>query len=137
MAKFKENFNETKKNLKMSWQFIKNQKKTLVLIIILSLCFSVISVIIPVLSAQLLLNLSEGLLEQLIQVAIIIFAVEMIRNILSFFFRRVMESYMILGPIKNYWIDAINIKNYLNMKKWKTIRIGKELLILFFIYFTR
>ena len=68
MTKIKESFSEIKTNLKMSWHFIKNQKKTLVLIIILSLCFSIISVTIPVLSAKLLLNLSENLLNQLIQV---------------------------------------------------------------------
>lgn len=95
MTKFKENISETKTNLKMSWQFIKNQKKTLILIIFLSLCFSVISIIIPVLSAQLLLNLSEGLLKQLIQVAVIIFGIEIARNVLSFLFRRLMESYMV------------------------------------------
>jgi len=99
MTKIKESFSEIKTNLKMSWHFIKNQKKTLVLIIILSLCFSVISVVVPVLSARILLNLSGGLLIQLIQVAIIIFIIEMIRNILSFFFRRIMESYMVKAVI--------------------------------------
>lgn len=95
MTTFKSTFNETISNMKMSWQFIRNQKKSLFFIIFLSLGLSVISVVIPVLSANLLLKLSNGLLEELLYVALFIFFIEITRNILSFFFRKIMESYLV------------------------------------------
>lgn len=95
MSKFKENFQETKTNLKMSWKFIRTRKKTLVLMAILSIILSVISVIVPILSAQQLLKLTDGLLEQLLGVTLFIFSVEICRNIVSFFLHKATQIYMI------------------------------------------
>ena len=49
------------------------QKKTLFLLTFLSIILSIISVIIPVLSAQRLLKLTNGLLDELFGVALFIF----------------------------------------------------------------
>jgi len=95
MSKIKDGFKETKTNLKMSWRFIKTKKKTLFIMSFLSIALSVISVIFPILSARQLLKLSNGLLEELLQVSIFIFVVEFSRNIVSFFLHKITELYMI------------------------------------------
>lgn len=95
MTKFKDGIKQTKINLKMSWRFIKTRKKTLVLMTILSIILSGISVVVPILSAQQLLKLTDGLMNELLQVALFIFIVEVSRNIVSFFLHRVTEVYMV------------------------------------------
>ncbi len=95
MSKLKEEFKETKNNLKMSWQFIKNKKKSLIIMSILSIILSLISIVVPMLSANLLLKLTNGLLEELLGVALFIFIVEVCRNIVSFFLHKITEMYMI------------------------------------------
>lgn len=95
MAKFKDGVKETKTNLKMSCRFIKKRKKTLVLMTVLSIILSGISIVVPILSAQQLLKLTDGLMDELLQVALFIFIVEVSRNIVSFFLHRVTEVYMV------------------------------------------
>jgi len=91
----KKELKETKENMKMSWNFIKKSKKSLVFMILLSILLSIISVIIPTLSAQLLIKLSNGLLMELFKVAVFIFIIEVSRNIISAIFRKVTDNYMI------------------------------------------
>lgn len=117
---FKKEFNETKTNMKMSWQFVKKSKRTLIVMMILSLFLSIISVIIPTLSAQLLVNLSNGLLEELLKVSIFIFVVEVTRNIISMFFRKITDNYMI-----NTIID-VQLKMFEETLKIETAEIDKN-----------
>lgn len=95
MSKLKDDIKETKNNLKMSWQFIKNKKKSLILMAILSIILSAISVVAPILSAKLLLKLTNGLLEELIYIALFIFIVEICRNIVSTVLQKITQIYMI------------------------------------------
>ena len=95
MKKIKNNFRELKTNLKMCWYFVKEEKLYFVLLAILSLVLAGIGFILPLFSAQLLLKLTDGLLKDLILVAIIIFFIEMFRNIVAYFFRRIFELYSI------------------------------------------
>ncbi len=95
MSKLKDEFKETRNNLKMSWRFIKNKKKSLIIMSILSIILSAISVVIPVLSATLLLKLTNGLFEELLGVALFIFIVEVCRNIVSVFLQKITQIYMI------------------------------------------
>lgn len=95
MSKLKTDLSETKTNLKMSWRFIRKKKKTLFFMTFLSIILSVISVTIPVLSAQRLLKLTGGLLDELLRVALFIFIVEICRNIVSFILHKITQIYMI------------------------------------------
>lgn len=95
MSKIKENIKETKTNLAMSWHFIKKRKSNLIFITILSIFLSLISVITPILSAKLLLKLSNGELNELLKVSIFIFIVEMSRNIINFIFNKISQKYII------------------------------------------
>ncbi len=95
MAKKKSNFKETINNLKMSWKFIKKEKKSVVIVSILSLILSVISVIVPIFSAQLIIKLTSNLLDQLVRVSLYIFIIEITRNIVIFIMSRVTNRYML------------------------------------------
>lgn len=94
MSKIKEGFNETKNNFKMSWYFIKKQKKIIIPMLILSIILSLIGVLTPILSAKLLLNLSNKALDKLLNIALFIFLVEATRNIISFIFSLISEKCM-------------------------------------------
>lgn len=95
MKKVKTELKETKNNIKMSWNFMKRRKKTLMVMIILSIALSLIGVLVPVISANLLLKLSAGLLKDLLKVSIFMFIVEMSRNIVSFLMGKITDVYMI------------------------------------------
>ena len=95
MKKIKKDFKELKTNLKMSWYFVKEEKLYFILIIFLSLILAGIGFIIPLFSAQLLLKLTDGLLKELLVVAIIMFFIEMLRNVVTYFFRKIFELYSI------------------------------------------
>ena len=94
MSKIKEGFNETKNNFKMTWYFIKKQKKIIIPMLILSIILSLIGVLTPILSAKLLLNLSNKALDKLLNIALFIFLVEATRNIISFTFNLISEKCM-------------------------------------------
>ena len=81
MKKIKNNFKELKTNLKMSWYFVREEKLYFIILVILSLMLAGLSFIIPMLSAQLLLKLTDGLLKDLMLVGIIIFFIEILRNV--------------------------------------------------------
>ncbi len=95
MKKIKNNFKELKTNLKMSWYFVREEKLYFIILVILSLMLAGLSFIIPMLSAQLLLKLTDGLLKDLMLVAIIIFFIEILRNVILYFFRKIFELYSI------------------------------------------
>ena len=95
MKKIKNNFKELKINLKMSWYFVREEKLYFIILVILSLMLAGLSFIIPMLSAQLLLKLTDGLLKDLMLVAIIIFFIEILRNVILYFFRKIFELYSI------------------------------------------
>ena len=95
MKKIKKDFKELRTNLKMSWYFVRKEKFYFIVLILLAMLLAVISFIIPLFSAKLLLNLTDGLLKDLMLVAIIIFFIEVLRNIILYFFNRIFELYSI------------------------------------------
>lgn len=117
MKKIKKNFGELKTNLKMSWYFVREEKLYFVLIVFLSILLAGIGFIIPLLSAQLLLKLTDGLLKDLMIVAIIMFSVEMLRNVVTYFLRKYFELYSIKA------ITNAQIKMFEETLKIKTAEI--------------
>ena len=93
MSKIKDTFAETKANIKMSWNFIKNKKKVLIIILILYIILSLVGVLIPVLSAKLLLSLTNNKLHDLLYVSLFIFIVEITRNSISYLQSRISSYY--------------------------------------------
>ena len=76
--------NEFFKNLKFAWKFTKSQKGNFIKFIITNIITIVISVIVPILSAKIIVNLTGNNFYQLIIISIVIFLVEQLNNISSY-----------------------------------------------------
>ena len=70
-------------NLKFAWKYCKALKLQLINYIICNILSVVISVIIPILSANVIIKLTNNEFYQLISISIIIFIIENIRNIVN------------------------------------------------------
>ena len=71
-------------NLKFAWQYAKDQKIRLWGYILFNIFSVVISVIVPILSAKVVVYLTKNKFSQLIIVACVLFCVEVVRNISNF-----------------------------------------------------
>lgn len=77
-------FKEILENLKFSWKYVKNQKLTLLGFTICNIFSIIICVIVPIISARMIVNLTENKFSQLLLMGFILFVVENIRNIVNF-----------------------------------------------------
>ena len=116
----KKKISETRKNLKSSWRFVKKRKGKLVVIVLLSFIASLLSVLIPIFTAQLLLKLSGGLLFDLLKVAGFIFIIEVTRNIVNIVMRRIYDTYIA------YTILEIQMEMFKETLKIETEEIDKN-----------
>ncbi len=96
----KKNFNKddwinTKNNIKKSWKYVKNDKKGLILVILSSVIFMPMSIINPILSARMLMDLNGELYTDLLKVALFIFVVRVVEDLLRFISRIVYEKFII------------------------------------------
>jgi len=83
------------RNLIKCWKIVKDSKKTMFIGFLFSLLLCIISAIIPLLSAKLLLNLTDGLFDSLIKAALFIFIIEITRNIFRYMYGIIVNKYMI------------------------------------------
>ena len=63
------------KNLKFSWQYVKNDKKYLFIITIVNIIDIILNVITPILSAKIIIELTTNNFKRMILIAIMIFIV--------------------------------------------------------------
>lgn len=82
------------RNIKKTWKYVKEERVRLIICLIFSFFLCIVSAITPLLSAKLLLNLTDGLLENLFRVAVYVFIVEIMRNIFDFSYRIVFNQYL-------------------------------------------
>lgn len=75
-------------NLKMSFRYAKNQKKEFILYFIFNVLLAVIGAVAPLLSAKQLLKLTDGLLNELFIISIVILVIELSRNICNYLARK-------------------------------------------------
>ncbi len=75
---------ETFKNIKRSYSYAKDSKKNFIFYLISSIMLCIIGAIIPIYSAKQILNLSDGLFDQLIIASIAVFGFEILRNTTRF-----------------------------------------------------
>ncbi len=75
------------KDLKFTWKFAKKQKSNLIAYIILSIMSIIISIFVPILSAKIIVNLTNSEFKKLIFISLVIFVVENIRNLVHYFQR--------------------------------------------------
>lgn len=78
---------ETWKNIKFAWQYTKDLKGMLIKYIICNICSIIISIIVPLLSAKIIISLTNNHFKQLIYMSIAIFIIENGRNLVSYFAR--------------------------------------------------
>ncbi|MBQ8535054.1 MAG: ABC transporter ATP-binding protein [Bacilli bacterium] len=67
-------------NLKFAWRYAKNQKKLIILYILCNLFQIIISVFLPVLSAKIIVSLTDNQLIQVLNIALVLLFVELFRN---------------------------------------------------------
>lgn len=97
-------------NLKFAWKYSKNQKKNLIGFIFTNILIIVISVIVPILSAKIIIYLTDNEFRQLLLIALVILLVEWSRNILNY--------------IGRYNSNVLFRETYVNLQT----SLGKEIL---------
>lgn len=76
---------KTIENLKLSWVYIKDEKWKLIKFIIANFIEVIISIVVPIMSAKMIINLTNNNLEQLLYMAVIIFVFENMRNLVHYY----------------------------------------------------
>ena len=76
------------KNLKKVWPYARDQKAELILYVIFNILGVIISVVVPILSANIIISLTAGEFTKLVLMDIIIFLVENLRNFVHFYTRK-------------------------------------------------
>ena len=79
-------------NLKKAWHFVGDEKKSFIPFIILNLIIVAISIIVPILSAKVIVALTSSELRQLFYIILVITIVEIIRNTDDYFRFKVMQK---------------------------------------------
>ena len=98
------------KNLKFAWKYVKGQKSKIILLAIIGLLLAVIGVVLPILSARLIVYLTSNELLQLLSIAFVVFAVEILKNIMKYF--------------SDYLLNIVYRETFNNIQ----ISLGKEML---------
>lgn len=75
---------ETLKNIKKSYHYAKESKKNFIYYIIGSIILCVIGAIVPIFTARQILNISNGIWDELFYSSVALFLLEIIRNTFSF-----------------------------------------------------
>ena len=75
------------KNLKFAWNYAKDQKKNLIWFIIVNILIIIISVVVPILSAKIIVYLTDNEFHQLLLIAFVILLIEWFRNVCNYFKR--------------------------------------------------
>lgn len=99
-----------KNNLKKTWQYIKTAKMNLVGYGVVSIFEAIISAIIPLFTSKVILNITNGVINQLILSAIAVFLIELVLYVLFFF--------------KSFFYRRIYLKTLINVQK----TLAKEIL---------
>ncbi|MBR3210551.1 MAG: ABC transporter ATP-binding protein [Bacilli bacterium] len=73
------------KNLKISWKYMKNQRVKFFLYIFCNIIHIFISVLVPIISAQIIVKLTNNVLLQVLELAFVLFLVEIVRNVIVYF----------------------------------------------------
>ena len=74
-------------NLKFAWIYAKNEKMKIIGFMLCNIIQIAISIVVPIISANIIVNLTANKLFQVLFVAIILYIVENIRNVISFLCR--------------------------------------------------
>lgn len=91
--------NNFKLNLKRTWKYIKESKMNLLSYGMVSIIEAIISAVIPLLSAKVILNITSGVINQLVLSAIVVFFIEIILYMMfyfkGFFYQKIYQKTLI------------------------------------------
>lgn len=73
------------KNMKKTWRYIKDCKKNLIGYATVSIIEGIIGAIIPLVTAQIILNITDKAINQLILSALAVFGIEIVLYIMYYF----------------------------------------------------
>ena len=74
-------------NLKFVWQYAKDQKAKLIKYILCNCVVVIISVVVPIISANIIIYLTDSMFYQLLMMASVLCLLELLRNMLNYFSR--------------------------------------------------
>ena len=74
-------------NLKFVWQYAKDQKVKLIKYILCNFVVVIISVVVPIISANIIIYLTDSMFYQLLMMASVLCLLELLRNMLNYFSR--------------------------------------------------
>jgi len=75
------------KNIKFAWYYAKEQKNKIIGFIICNIINLIIGIVVPIISANIIVSLTDNKLTQVVFIAFILFLVESLRNIISLLVR--------------------------------------------------
>ena len=73
------------KNAKKMWPYIKDSKKYLILYLVVSIIEAIIGAIIPLVSAKVILNITNGIIDQLIFASLTVLLISLVMHLSSLF----------------------------------------------------
>lgn len=102
-----------KLNIKRTWKYIKTAKMNLFAYVFVSLIEAIISAIIPLFSAKVILNITDGVINQLIMSALLVLIMELVFNLMiyfkGFFYRKIYEKTLI-SIQKSVAVEILNLE---------------------------
>jgi len=111
---------ETKENIKRVYHFSKGSRKYLIKFFILSIISCAIYILVPILNSKQLVNLTGSVFDELIEITVILFVVNMISNFIVYFnqkytqifFRETLKNLQIAIGKKILEIEVSSIDNH-------------------------
>ena len=79
--------NDFSTNIKFAWKYAKNQKGKIIGFMICNFFHILISIVVPILTAKIMVYLTDNELIQVLMVALVLFFVEISRNVISYLCR--------------------------------------------------
>ena len=104
--------NEFRKNLVFTWRYSKKQKSRIIAFVFCSFLHIVISVIVPIISAKIIINFTSNQLNQVLWMGLVLFIIELFRNLINY--------------LCNYFSQVIYRETFTDLQ----LNLGKEILSL-------
>ena len=104
--------NEFRKNLVFTWRYSKKQKSRIIAFVLCSFLHIVISVIVPIISAKIIINFTSNQLNQVLWMGLVLFIIELFRNLINY--------------LCNYFSQVIYRETFTDLQ----LNLGKEILSL-------
>ena len=75
------------KNIKLVWKYARDQKSKLIKYILCNLVAVVVSIVVPIISAKIIVYLTDSMFYQLLMMTVVLCGLELSRNLMNYFSR--------------------------------------------------